>query len=82
VISALGGITKVAALTDSTPKAVSGWQTTRGCFPTRTHAVMTAALRKRGLMARWALWGMTNSPRQRVRRRKATLAGSGDAALA
>jgi hypothetical protein len=57
VIEALGGNQRVAALTDSTNKAVSNW---RGfeTFPSNTFVAMTEALRARGKTAPAALWGM------------------------
>jgi hypothetical protein len=60
VTTALGGVAAVAALTGVGRKAVSNWVRSRD-FPPKTFAVMSAALRERGLSASPRLWKMVES---------------------
>jgi hypothetical protein len=57
IIERLGGINTVGALTNADYKAVWNWKAYNK-FPARTYVVLDAELRKRGLIAPAALWGM------------------------
>ena len=56
VISALGGLDDVAALTGRKYVTVSAWQTRIGTFPPETYLLMTETLRARGFEAPESLW--------------------------
>jgi hypothetical protein len=57
VIEALGGNQAVAALTDSTNKAVSNWRKFE-TFPSNTYLAITTALQAIDKTAPAALWAM------------------------
>lgn len=62
VIDALGGTSKVAAITGRTLQAVSNWRKASN-LPRETYLVLTRRLRDRGLEAPADLWAMTVEPR-------------------
>ena len=66
VMSTLGGIHPVAALTGADWKNVETWSRAKAC-PSRYFLVMWFALLKKGVKARPELWGMvTPSDRQKA----------------
>lgn len=72
VISALGGLRQVSALTGASYKLVSGWQNSP-TFPARYFLVMTLALHRKRKTAPPELWGMV-TPAQRKQALEAVIA--------
>ena len=64
LIDALGGNQKVAAITHSSPNAVSGWR--RGKLPAATYVAIQKKVRKMGLSAPDSLWAM-RKPKRKAR---------------
>lgn len=63
VIDALGGNAEVAQIVSGTPNAVRNWRgRVRGKFPAETYVAMSAALRRKELIASGRLWGMIPEP--------------------
>jgi len=63
LIDVLGGNQKVAALTGSTPSAVSNWR--KGKLPAATADVLRSRIKKMGLDVRDDLWAMRPKPRRK-----------------
>lgn len=61
VITALGGLDAVAALTGRKYVTVSSWQSRLHGFPPSTYVVMTEALRRAGYIAPDTLWRQTEA---------------------
>ena len=62
VIERLGGLERVAALTETKMKSAYNFPRF-GAFPSRTFDAMTKALKRRGYTAPASLWGMTKAKR-------------------
>ncbi len=58
VITALGGVPKVAKLTGHKTNHIHNWTHDTRRFPAKTHPVMQAALTKAGYSAPGELWGV------------------------
>jgi hypothetical protein len=57
VMRELGGVAKVARLTNRSMASVCNWRAKRERFPTTLYFVMIAALQDRGCYAPRSLWG-------------------------
>ena len=67
VIDALGGNEAVAKIVGTTPNAVRNWRgRLRGKFPTDTYEAFRLSLKREGLKAPLALWGMKEPVRRRA----------------
>jgi len=62
LIDVLGGNQKVAAITGSTPQAVSNWR--KGKLPAATYLVLRKRITRMGLIAPDNLWAMRPAPRR------------------
>ncbi len=60
VIDALGGVSAVAELTQTSYRAAHNWKQ-RGQFPAKVHLVMVNALHLKGIYAAPSLWGMVEA---------------------
>ena len=58
VVRCLGGLPKVATLTDTPINTAKNWPGRAGMFPSSTYVVMHRALRRRRATADPRLWGM------------------------
>lgn len=58
VVDHLGGLSKVAVLTDTNINTAKNWPGRAGAFPATTYVVMSRALRRRRATADPRLWGM------------------------
>ena len=63
LIDVLGGNQKVAAITGSTPSAVSNWRKTK--LPAATYVVLRNRIKRMGLDVRDELWAMRSKPRRK-----------------
>ena len=63
LIDVLGGNQKVAAITGSTPSAVSNWRKTK--LPAATYVVLRGKIERMGLQVRDDLWAMRSKPRRK-----------------
>jgi hypothetical protein len=63
LIDVLGGNQKVAAITGSTPAAVSNWRKSK--LPAATYVVLRGRIKRMGLDVRDELWAMRSKPRRK-----------------
>jgi hypothetical protein len=58
VVDHLGGLPKVASITDTNISTAKNWPGRAGSFPASTYVVMSRALRRRKATAHPRLWNM------------------------
>ena len=61
VMTALGGVPGMSTLTGESYKATQNWERS-ATLPARFHALMTWALRRKGLRAHPSIWGQVIVP--------------------
>jgi len=70
ILAALGGVEKIAVLTQKSAKVVYHWQAINQ-FPSHTYCIMRRELKRHGYKARKHLWAMTGFEKPRRQKEKA-----------
>jgi hypothetical protein len=70
ILAALGGVEKIAVLTQKSAKVVYHWQAINQ-FPSHTYCIMRRELKRHGYKTRKHLWAMTGFKKPQRQRKKA-----------